>query len=103
LLARKERPSAVFAANDMMAIGCMSAVMEAGLAVPRDIAIAGFDDIPTARFVRPALTTVCVKIADLGARALDRLAAGIDNPSTLALQTETVPAEVVVRASCGAG
>jgi LacI family transcriptional regulator len=102
LLVRKERPSAVFAANDMMAIGCMSALMEAGLAVPRDIAIAGFDDIPTARFVRPALTTVCVKIADLGARALDRLAAGIDNPSTLALQTETVPAEVVVRASCGA-
>ena len=61
-----------------------------------------FDDIPTARFVRPALTTVCVKIADLGARALDRLAAGIDNPNTLALQTETVPAEVVVRDSCGA-
>jgi LacI family transcriptional regulator len=102
LLARDDRPGAIFAANDMMAIGCMSALMEAGLAVPRDIAIAGFDDIPTSRFVRPALTTVCVKIADLGARALDRLAAGIDNPNTLALQTETVPAEVVVRDSCGA-
>lgn len=102
LLARKDRPNAIFAANDMMAIGCMSALMEAGLAVPRDIAVAGFDDIPTSRFVRPALTTVQVKIADLGARALDRLASAIQDPRTLTPTTETVPAEVVVRASCGA-
>lgn len=102
ILQAESRPSAVFAANDMMAIGCMSALLEAGMRVPQDIAVAGFDDIPTARFVRPALTTVCVKIADLGARALDRLAAGIDDPAKLEPTTETVPAEVVVRASCGA-
>jgi LacI family transcriptional regulator len=101
LLQQAERPSAIFAGNDMMAIGCMSALLEAGLRIPEDIAVAGFDDIPTARFVRPALTTVCVKIADLGGRALDRLARAIDNPAALTLTTETVPAEVVIRGSCG--
>ena len=55
------RPDAVFAANDMMAIGCLCALTEAGLRVPQDIALAGFDDIPTARFV--------VAGADDGARA----------------------------------
>jgi LacI family transcriptional regulator len=87
----------------MMAIGCMSALLEAGLRVPQDVAIAGFDDIPTARFVRPALTTVCVKIADLGGHALDRLAHAIDHPESLEHHTETVPAELVVRGSCGVG
>lgn len=102
ILRSEQRPNAVFAANDMMAIGCMSALMEAGMRVPQDIAVAGFDDIPTARFVRPALTTVQVKIADLGARALERLAAGIQDPAALTPTTDTVAAEVVVRGSCGA-
>jgi LacI family transcriptional regulator len=101
LLSQAERPRAIFAANDMMAIGCMSAVLEAGLDVPKDIAIVGFDDIPTSRFVRPALTTVSVRIADLGARALASLAEAIDHPQTLTSITETLPAEVVVRDSCG--
>ena len=47
------RPDAIFAANDMMAIGCLQALREAGLRVPDDIALAGFDDIPIARFVEP--------------------------------------------------
>lgn len=101
LLARTQRPRAIFAANDMSAIGCMSAVLEAGLAVPEDIAIAGFDDIPTARFVRPALTTVSVHIADLGARALECLGNAIEHPGALSSITETAPAEVVIRDSCG--
>jgi LacI family transcriptional regulator len=102
ILSRGTKPSAIFAANDMMAIGCMSALLEAGLRIPDDIGVAGFDDVPTAQFVRPALTTVCVKIADLGGRALDRLASAIDTPGDLDPEIETVPAEVVVRASCGA-
>jgi hypothetical protein len=57
----------VFAANDMMAIGCLAALGEAGLRVPEDIALAGFDDIPIARYVAPALTTIRVPIAALGA------------------------------------
>jgi len=53
VLATGMRPDAVFAANDMMAIGCLCALTEAGLRVPHDVALAGFDDIPTARFVVP--------------------------------------------------
>jgi LacI family transcriptional regulator len=101
ILALAERPQAIFAANDLMAIGCMSALMEAGVTVPEQIAVVGFDDITTARYVRPALTTVCVKIADLGRRAVTRLADAIVTPSELPPDTETVPAEVVVRKSCG--
>jgi LacI family transcriptional regulator len=73
LLAAAQRPDAVFAANDMMALGCLFAFSEAGLRVPGDIAVAGFDDIPLARYVHPALTTMRVDIADLGARALRAL------------------------------
>jgi len=102
LLATGMRPDAVFAANDMMAIGCLCALTEAGLRVPQDIAIAGFDDIPTARFVSPALTTVRVRISDMGGRALDSLATAIESPAQFQPVTETVPAELIIRASCGA-
>jgi LacI family transcriptional regulator len=70
LLAMSTRPDAVFAANDMMALGCLFALNQAGLQAPRDIAIAGFDDIPFARYVHPSLTTMRVDIAELGGRAL---------------------------------
>jgi LacI family transcriptional regulator len=62
---------AVFAANDMMALGCLHALRSAGLSVPEDVALAGFDDVPLARYL--ALTTVRVRIAELGARAVARL------------------------------
>ncbi|MDQ1118103.1 MULTISPECIES: LacI family DNA-binding transcriptional regulator [Pseudoxanthomonas] len=68
-----ERPDAVFAANDMTALGCLFALRKAGLRVPEDIAVAGFDDVPMARYVNPALTTMRVDIASLGARALHLL------------------------------
>ncbi len=71
--ARGERPDAVFAANDMTALGCLFALRKAGLSVPDDIAVAGFDDVPMARYVNPALTTMRVDIASLGARALQLL------------------------------
>lgn len=73
LLAAPSRPDAVFAANDMMALGCLFALGQAGLQVPRDIAITGFDDIPLARYVHPPLTTMQVDIAELGGRALRAL------------------------------
>lgn len=75
LLAGSSLPDAVFAANDMMALGCLSAFSAAGLAVPADIALAGFDDIPLARHVPPGLTTMRVDIAALGADAMRRLLA----------------------------
>jgi LacI family transcriptional regulator len=101
VLARPVRPDAIFAGNDMMAIGCLSALTDAGLAVPRDLALAGFDDIPTARFVVPPLTTVRVEISDLGASALERLAATIDHATEQPPDAERVPARLMIRASCG--
>jgi LacI family transcriptional regulator len=72
------RPDAVFAANDDMAIGCMDALAQLGVRVPEDILVAGFDDIPVARLMRPSLTTVSAEIADLSRRALERLIRRID-------------------------
>jgi LacI family transcriptional regulator len=101
LQALKRLPDAVFAANDMMAIGCLFALNEAGLRVPRDIALAGFDDIPTARFVTPPLTTVRVRIAEMGSRALETLAFQVENPDGTKRSNQVLQTELVVRRSCG--
>jgi LacI family transcriptional regulator len=101
ILALAQRPTAVFAANDMMAIGCLFALKEAGVQVPREIALTGFDDIPMARFVLPPLTTVRVRIAELGAMALERLAMGIEHPERVSVSPQTLRSELVVRSSCG--
>ncbi|HTG38954.1 LacI family DNA-binding transcriptional regulator [Sphingomonas sp.] len=66
---------AIFAGNDMMAIGALVALRDNGRAIPRDIKLAGFDDIPLARLVSPGLSTMRVGIADAGARAVARLVA----------------------------
>jgi LacI family transcriptional regulator len=66
---------AVFAANDMMAVGCLAILREAGIIVPDQIAVAGFDDIPLARHTYPALSTVEVHIADMGVTAMTLLLA----------------------------
>ncbi len=99
----RPRPDAVFAANDMMAVGCMAALHEAGLRVPDDVAVAGFDDIPIARYVTPALTTIRVPIAALGAAALDALVKAVEAPQAQSTHTVVTPVELVVRRSCGAG
>jgi LacI family transcriptional regulator len=101
LLAAAKRPTAVFAANDMMAVGCMYALIESGVRVPDDIGLAGFDDIPISRYVNPPLTTVRVRIADLGRSALERLAMRLENPDAAQPLAETLGCEIVVRASCG--
>ncbi|MEO7149666.1 MAG: LacI family DNA-binding transcriptional regulator [Rhodanobacteraceae bacterium] len=101
LLAMVKRPRAVFAANDMMAIGCLFALNEAGVRVPSDIALAGFDDIPIARFVSPPLTTVRVRIADLGQGALEQLVMQMEAPDAPVAREQTLGCEIVVRASCG--
>ena len=73
LLAGSPRPRAVFATNDMMAIGAMVAIRNAGLRVPEDIAVAGFDDITVARLLNPPLTTVAQFPEQLGRRAAEML------------------------------
>jgi len=100
IAALRERPDAIFAANDMMALGCLFALTEAGLAVPDEIALAGFDDIPIARFVTPPLTTVRVRIAELGRLALERLAAIIETGNAPPA-AEPLACELIVRNSTG--
>jgi LacI family transcriptional regulator len=101
LLAQKSRPDAVFAANDMMAVGCMLAFKEAGVDIPRDIALAGFDDILIARYVTPPLSTVRVRIADLGRIALESLAALLDSDSAAPPPVQTLGCDLVVRETSG--
>jgi LacI family transcriptional regulator len=102
ILRMQPRPTAVFAANDAMAVGLLSALQEAGLRVPEDIAVAGFDDIPIARFLTPPLTTVRLAIADLGALAVQRLLLAIARGADRERQHEVLPTALVVRGSCGA-
>jgi LacI family transcriptional regulator len=83
-------PDAVFAANDMMALGCLYAFAQAGVSIPGDIALAGFDDIPLARFVHPTLTTMRVSIAELGESAITRLLETIEHPETGELRNQTL-------------
>lgn len=93
------RPDAVFAANDMMALGCLFALGESGLQVPAQIALAGFDDIPLARFVHPPLTTMQVSIAGLGERAMSRLLDEIDGNHPDDERSQTLSPTLVVRGS----
>ena len=70
LLAAGERPQCVFAVTDVMALGAMAAIRDAGLVPGIDIAVAGFDDIPLLRDVTPRLTSVSLPLTEIGARAL---------------------------------
>ena len=93
------RPTAIFAANDAMAIGAIAALGEDGVDVPDDIAVAGFDDIPIARYVSPPLSSVHVPIAQLGERAMDLLLDAIADPADGAGQRVVLPTTLVIRKS----
>ncbi|HVT03190.1 MAG TPA: LacI family DNA-binding transcriptional regulator [Thermoanaerobaculia bacterium] len=101
--AERPRPTALFAANDSMAIGAISALISDGVAVPAVMAVVGFDDIPIARYITPALTTVHIDIADLGRRAFQLLLDAIVHPTEHTPRRESVAASLVVRKSCGVG
>jgi LacI family transcriptional regulator len=102
ILCLSPRPTAVFAANDAMAIGCLSALQGAGVEVPDQMALAGFDDIPISRFTAPPLTSVRVSIGELGARAMERLLTALADGAGHTHQHETLTTSLVVRESCGA-
>ncbi|MEG3175532.1 LacI family DNA-binding transcriptional regulator [Sphingomonas sp. RB3P16] len=86
---------AIFAANDMMAIGLLTALRAAGVDVPGQVAIAGFDDIPLARLISPSLTTMRVDIAGIGARAVARLTEAIAGATDHSLEV-SIP-ELMIR------
>ncbi|PHY17607.1 LacI family DNA-binding transcriptional regulator [Caulobacter sp. BP25] len=75
LLALPDRPTAIFASNDDMALGCVASIAEAGLMTPGDISVAGFDDSSSARFSRPQLTTVRQPVAEMSSVAAKLLIA----------------------------
>ena len=88
----------VFAANDMMAVACMATLAEGGMRAPDDVAIIGFDGVPIAQYVTPALSTMALNLAELGERALERLVA-ITEDTEIEATTEMLKPELVVRAS----
>jgi len=98
LLELEDRPTAVFAAGDNLAIGAMQAIREKGLTVPDDISVVGFDDIETARYLTPALTTVHQDMVQLGHQAADMVIAAIETHKPL--HTVQVPVKLAVRQSC---
>jgi LacI family transcriptional regulator len=95
------KPDAVFAASDMVATGALQALHEAGLHVPDDVAVVGFDDLPTALATTPQLTTVRQPTYDKGVRAtqllLDLVEGRVEGPQHVLLETE-----LVIRGTCGA-
>lgn len=91
---------AVFAANDEMAAGVIAAAAAEGIDIPRQLAVAGFDDTRVARMIRPALTTVRVPMARVGLEAIDLLVQCIGEPRRPPMQISLEP-ELVIRESCG--
>lgn len=95
------KPGAIFAASDMMAIGAMRAIRDAGLRVPEDIAVVGFDDLPLASLPTPSLTTVRQHIYEFGYQAveilIDLIENGTEPPRRVIMDTE-----LIIRESCGA-
>ena len=98
LLALDTPPTAVFAAGDLMAAGCVEAAEERGVRVPRDVALVGFDDIQLASVMQPSLTTIRQDKIGLRASAGDALLRMIEHENT-APPIATLPVELVVRDS----
>jgi LacI family transcriptional regulator len=96
--------TAIFATSAMVAVGVLKAVREAGLRVPQDVAVVGFDDVPITAAVEPALTTVRQPIEDMGSMAADLLLNLLASPEDEQTSAHRIilPAQLVIRESCGA-
>ena len=100
LLALEEPPTAIFAASDLMAAGVLAGAREAGLRVPDDLAVIGFDDISLASLIQPSLTTVRQDMTAIGAATADGLLRMVEDADAPPPH-EFVATELVVRGSCG--
>ena len=98
ILQSPQQPTAVFVCNDLMGIGALSAAHEAGLRIPQDLSIIGFDDIELARFTSPPLTTIVQPKQRIGRLAVDMLLERIQGGRTDTRQVLLQP-ELIVRAS----
>lgn len=99
LLKHPKCPTAIFCANDEMAMGCLHAVKSAGLRVPEDISVIGFDDNRYAKITDPPLTTVAQPARQIGERVMQRLLREIENGRSKDAEPEIVPHELIIRAS----
>jgi LacI family transcriptional regulator len=102
ILRRKPRPTAFITANDLMAVGALQAAIEAGLNVPKDISILGFDDLPLATIMSPQLTTIHLSRQEIATEAFNRLVHmhQKDNPSAPRSDRKIYP-RLIVRGSTG--
>jgi len=98
LMALPEPPDAVFAVSDVLAMGVVHAALEAGLRVPEDLAVVGFDGVPFTRSLNPPLTTIEQPMNQLGARSVQLLLQKIRNPNAPVMR-EVLPWTRVERAS----
>lgn len=99
LLDGPEPPTAIFASNDVMAMGAMDAIRQRGLRIPDDIAVLGFDDIPQAELVRPALTTIQQPLEKMGRVATQMLLDLLEAPESK-IQRIELPTKLIIRDSC---
>lgn len=97
----KHKPDAIFVASDSMALGAIRAIQNAGLSIPEDIAIVGFDDLPPAQYANPKLTTVRQPILRFGINAVETLIDIVNNGSEPPRRV-LYGTELIVRESCGA-
>jgi DNA-binding LacI/PurR family transcriptional regulator len=100
LLARNEHFTALFAYNDISAIGAIQAFQEAGLRVPEDVSVVGFDDIPLAVIFKPELTTVCQPLHRMGRIAAKTIIQQIEKAAAYQPEIMVEP-ELIQRASSG--
>lgn len=100
LLSQGPLPRAIFAANDFMAVGAIQALTKAGLRVPEDVAVVGFDDGALATVVQPPLTTVRVPRVEMGRVAARKLLELLRGRPQTAL-VEVLPTTLTIRTSCG--
>lgn len=96
----QEKPQAIFAANDMMALGCYDAANYFNIKIPNEISIIGFDDIFISKYVTPGLTTVRVQIDEVGKEAAKLLLERLNKPNGKAHSLIKIPTELVIRNSC---
>jgi LacI family transcriptional regulator len=96
LLSRANRPTAIFAGNDEMAIGIYTSARKLGLAIPGDLSVVGFDDTPMASRISPGLTTVRLRIREMGreaARAILRGLSGVEHSENASFNPELIVRE----------
>lgn len=99
LAGKPELPTAFFAINDIIAMGCMKALQEAGYSIPKDVSIAAFDNLPMSEMVSPQLTTIEVSKSEIGRAAIERLLHKKDRSDILAPRKTQIGGRLIIRES----